>query len=149
VLDSAFVKEYEDIFIKVKEWGIFQHSDIELNGINDDPITAPNFVTEFERMLDRKPGLRLDVGCFLDSRSRAAYFESHEDSTVEDESHEEANRPLRYAERLEALHVAHIASYEWFRRGTQMGFLANAMFFFQLLCAPKNEVNLYVLIWPL
>jgi len=77
VLDSAFVKEYEDIFIKVKEWGIFQHSDIARNGIYDDSITAPNgdFVTEFERMLDRKPGLRLDLGCFVDSRSRAAYFE--------------------------------------------------------------------------
>ena len=113
MLDSAFVKKYEDIFIKVNEWGIFQNSDIELNDICDALTITPNFVTEFERMLDRKPGLRLDVGCFLDSRSRAAYFESREDSTVEDESHGETNRPLRYAERLEALHVAHIASYEW------------------------------------
>jgi hypothetical protein len=161
VLDSAFVKEYEDTFINVKEWGVFHNSDLELNDISGAMITTPNFVTEFEGMLDRKPGLRLDVGCFLDSRSQAAYFDSPEDSTVGDESHEETNRALSYAERLEVLHVAHIASYEWQNfwfshcswtsKRTPMDCLANAMFFFQLLRAPKNEVtfvSLYVLYLP-
>ena len=43
VLDSAFVKKYEDIFIKVKEWGVFHHSDIERNRIYgyDTRITPP------------------------------------------------------------------------------------------------------------
>ena len=63
-------------------------------------------------MLDRKPGLRPDVVCSLDPVLRAAYFETREDSTIEDESHKEAQQPLRYAERLEALHIAHLVSYE-------------------------------------
>ena len=64
-----FVKAYEDTFIKVKEWGLFESSDIERNGIrmsrrNRTPV--PGFVARFERELDSKPGLALDVCCFLD-----------------------------------------------------------------------------------
>lgn len=62
------VTEYEDIFIKVKEWGTFESSDIERNGIQicgDDGTPVPDFVTEFERELDIKPGLAPDVCCFL------------------------------------------------------------------------------------
>ena len=68
LLDSTLVTEYEDIFIKVKEWGTFESSDIERNGIQicgDDGTQVPDFVAEFERELDIKPGLAPDVCCFL------------------------------------------------------------------------------------
>jgi hypothetical protein len=74
------------------------------------PPKIPALVTKFERMLYRKSGLHPDV---IDPKSRATYFETHEDSTVEDESHEETQQPLRYAERLEALNIANIVSWEW------------------------------------
>jgi len=65
-----FVKEYENIFIKVKEWDAFDDSDIERNGLREhrdvDGTPAPEFVSEFEQKLDRKPGLATDVCCFLD-----------------------------------------------------------------------------------
>jgi hypothetical protein len=63
-----FVKEYENIFIKVKEWDAFDDSDIERNGLREhrDWTPAPEFVSEFEQELDRKPGLATDVCCFLD-----------------------------------------------------------------------------------
>jgi len=105
------------MFIKVNQWQIFQDSDIALNDIHDhnerNRNPAPDFVTKFERMLDRKPGLRSHVACLLDPEPRATYYETREDSIVEGESHEETQQPLRYAERLEALHIAHVVSYEW------------------------------------
>jgi hypothetical protein len=103
------------MFIKVYELRTFQYSDIALNNIRDHDETdrdpAPDFVSKFERMLDRKPGLRPDVVWSLDPIPRATYFETREDLTVEYESHEETQQPLRYAERLEALHIAHVVSY--------------------------------------
>ena len=72
-LDLDFVKAYEDTSTEVKEWGLFESSDIERNGIrmsrrNRTPV--PGFVAKFERELDSKPGLAaslaLDVCCFLD-----------------------------------------------------------------------------------
>jgi len=33
--DSDLVKAYKDIFIKVKKWGSFEISDIELNGVRN------------------------------------------------------------------------------------------------------------------
>ena len=66
-------------------------------------------------------------------------------------------QPLRYAERLEALHIAHIASYEWQElwQGTGKralkGGLSNAIYFFQLSCAPMSRattVDRYVLYLP-
>jgi hypothetical protein len=68
---------------------------------------------EFEQMLDRKPGLRPDVVCSLNPIPGATYFETREDSIVKYESHKETQQPLRYAERLEALHIACVVSYEW------------------------------------
>jgi hypothetical protein len=140
------------MFIKVNQWQIFQRSDIALNDIHDhnernrDP--APDFVAKFERMLDRKPGLRPDVACLLDPEPRAAYFETREDSTIEDESHEEMQQPLRYAEQLEALHIAHVVSYEWqtlWHGGgtrTLKEYFVNAMFFLHLLCVSKNKTTI-------
>ena len=59
--------EYKDIFINVKRWGAFEGSDVERNGlkiyVNG---TVPDFVAEFERRLDEKPGLAPDVCCSLD-----------------------------------------------------------------------------------
>ena len=66
--DSALVREYEDIFIKVKEWGAFGSSDIERNGIHicsDDETPVPDFVAKLERELHSKVGLEPDVCCFL------------------------------------------------------------------------------------
>ena len=69
-VDSALVREYEDIFIKVNNWGTFEDSDIEQNGLRQYVEyvdgTVPDFVAEFERELDSKPGLAPDVSCFLD-----------------------------------------------------------------------------------
>lgn len=68
VLDSDFVKEYESIFIKVKKWGAFESDDIERNRVYkcDDETLIPNFVSKYERELDSKPGLTLDVCYFFD-----------------------------------------------------------------------------------
>ncbi len=56
-VDSALVREYEDIFIKVKEWGAFESSDIERNNLRmyvDG--TVSDFVAKFERELQSKTG---------------------------------------------------------------------------------------------
>jgi len=66
-LDSALVSEYEDIFIKVKEWGAFEMSDIERNGLRQFVGgTVPDFVAKFERELHSKAGLAPEVRRFLD-----------------------------------------------------------------------------------
>lgn len=68
-LDSALVREYEDIFIKVKEWRNFESSDIERNGIHicgDGGTPVPEFVAKLERELHSKVGLEPDVCCFFD-----------------------------------------------------------------------------------
>ena len=147
------------MLIKVEQWKVFGESDIGLNGIHEqeDRYTVPDFVTKFERMLDRKPGLLRDVPCSLDLKDRTTYFEAREVSTIEDESHEETQQPLRDANQLEALHIAHVASYEWetlWRGGTRAlkECLAYGMFFSQLLCVPKDtmtKVHKYVLAYIL
>jgi len=66
-VDSGLVREYKDIFIKVKKWGAFESFDIKWNGLCiyvDE--TVPDFVTEFKRELHRKVGLTPYVCCFLD-----------------------------------------------------------------------------------
>jgi hypothetical protein len=57
----------------VKEWGAFESSDIERNGIHrcDGGTPVPDFVTKFEQELDSKPGLAPDVRCSLDYSSDA------------------------------------------------------------------------------
>lgn len=65
-IDSALIREYKDIFIKVNDWGTFKDSDIKRNGLRKH-VDCPDFAAEFERELDSKPGLALDVCCcFLD-----------------------------------------------------------------------------------
>jgi hypothetical protein len=157
VLNSELVKDYEDIFINVHEWEIFQESDIDLNNILEasNEIPAPDFVTNFERMLDRRPGLRPEMPCCLDSQSRAAYFELREGLAVEDESHEETQQPLRYVELLEALHIGQLVSYEWQKlwqgqggiKYTLKGCEANGIFFFHFFVQTHGTttVNRYVL----
>jgi hypothetical protein len=60
--------EYKDVFLKVKNWGKFEHSDIERNQIEEvrNWMTIPYFVRTFERKLVRKLRLHHDVSCFLD-----------------------------------------------------------------------------------
>jgi hypothetical protein len=68
-VDSGLVRDYGNILIKVKEWGVFEDSDIERNGIrmcSNNRTPVPDFVAKFERNLDSKPGLAPDVCCFLD-----------------------------------------------------------------------------------
>jgi hypothetical protein len=65
----GFVGDYEDIFIKVKEWGAFDGSDIERSGIrmfSEGCAPVPDFVANLEQKLDSKPGLDPDVCFFLD-----------------------------------------------------------------------------------
>lgn len=64
-VDWGVVREYEDFFIKAKRWGAFEGSDIDGNslGRNVDG-TVPDFVAEFERKLDGKPGLAPDMCVF-------------------------------------------------------------------------------------
>jgi len=66
--DFKDVDQYRDIAIKVKNWGIFERSDIERNQIRATPNTAtiPNYVTTFEQMLTRKPVIRPNVRRFPD-----------------------------------------------------------------------------------
>ena len=64
VVELEHLKEYEDIFIKVKKLGGFQFSDIERNRISV-VTSVPDFVAKFERNLERKPGLPLNVRCSL------------------------------------------------------------------------------------
>lgn len=71
-VDSDFVRVYEDNFIKVNQCGAFEGSDIERNSLHECVHgTAPDFVIEFERELDGKPGLDPDVCCYLDCSSDA------------------------------------------------------------------------------
>lgn len=63
-----FVRDYENVFIKVKEWGRFDDSNIERNGLHSHRCGTqpPEFVAEFERKLVSKPCVAADVCCFLD-----------------------------------------------------------------------------------
>lgn len=157
----VLLEPYKDMFIKVNRWGHFNKSDIGLNDIHVVlPEThIPAFVTMFEQMLESRPGLHPDVPSALDPESRATFFETREDSTI-DESHEEMQQPLRYAEKLEALHIANVASYGWqqlWQEGTAgkralKGDLTNDIFFFQVSCVPTigaTSVARYVLTCPL
>jgi hypothetical protein len=59
----------EDIFIKVKNWGWFEETDVERNQIwsaEDNRVVIPDFVKIFEQKLVRKPRLDADVRCFFD-----------------------------------------------------------------------------------
>ncbi len=51
--------------------GAFEDSNIERNGLREYVGTVPDFVAEFERKSDGKPGLAPDVCCFLDHSSDA------------------------------------------------------------------------------
>jgi hypothetical protein len=55
----------------VKRCGAFESSDIERNGLHAYVGTVPDFVAEFQRKLDGKPGLAPDVCCFLDHSADA------------------------------------------------------------------------------
>ena len=67
VLDSELFKEYQDAFIIVNNWGSFQLSDIDLNDVRSVTLVPnfveENFVTKFERKLDRRPGVASNVRC--------------------------------------------------------------------------------------
>jgi len=47
---------YKDIFIKVKNWGKFEHSDIARNQLYDaqDIMVMPDLVTAFEQQVGQK-----------------------------------------------------------------------------------------------
>jgi hypothetical protein len=62
------IKTYQNIFIKVNNWGQFEQPDIQRNNKSEERnmATAPNFVANFERTLERKSRLVPDVRCFLD-----------------------------------------------------------------------------------
>jgi hypothetical protein len=60
ILNSDFVKKYEDTFIKVKKRGSYKESDIDENHIRLE-TSAPGFVSDFEQQLDSQPGPADDV----------------------------------------------------------------------------------------
>lgn len=64
----GFVRDYEDIFIKVKKWGAFEVTDMwwNISGERERYTPVPDFVANLEQELDSKPGLDSDVCCFLD-----------------------------------------------------------------------------------
>jgi hypothetical protein len=62
VLNSELMREYQEIFIVTNEWGVFHHSDLAWNSIQDTG-SAPEFVTNFERELERRPGVEPHVRC--------------------------------------------------------------------------------------
>jgi hypothetical protein len=64
ILSSDLVKEYDDMFIHMKDYNRFQESDIELNEVFP-AESAPEFVAVYERRLDSKPALAGDVRQFL------------------------------------------------------------------------------------
>ena len=58
----------------MKEWGTFEGSDIDRNGIrmfSEGRIPALDFVANLEEKLDSKPGLDSEVCCFLGHSFRA------------------------------------------------------------------------------
>ena len=152
--DSSDVTRYKVMVMKVHQWQPFQPSDIALNNIRHGGVktrvSIPDFVTNFERMLDTKPGLRPDIPLSLSPPTWAAYFELREDSTVRDEPCEETQQPqpLRYAEKLEALHIASVVSFDWEElwNGHRKCILpvneclAYSMFI-QFLCVPTNRTT--------
>ena len=71
-LNTDLSKEYEDIFIHLDEWEGVEEDDLSLNSIRD-PISVPDFATEFERKLDSKPVLAADVRQFLGLRFDVRY----------------------------------------------------------------------------
>jgi len=115
-LDSGLVREYEDIFIKVKQWGAFESSDIERNGLRiyvDG--TVPDFVAEFERELHRKAGLTPYARSVFEDVRNAQLLDVYFgplNRTVEDGLPEESHRRVG---RLEAIHLASIALNDWER----------------------------------
>ena len=62
-VDSDFVRDYKETFIKVKEWGAFNDYDIQGNGLRSHrrETQPPEFVADFERKLLSKPRLAPDV----------------------------------------------------------------------------------------
>ena len=70
-VDTALVREYNSIFIKVNEWGEFEDSDIALNGVREYVTQVPDFVAASQRKLDSKPGLAREVCFFLGHSSDA------------------------------------------------------------------------------
>ena len=64
--DGEKIIRYQDLFIKVKEWGkAFVNSDLnEGNDVNSSKV-VPDFVKNLEGQLDRKPSLNSDVCFFL------------------------------------------------------------------------------------
>ena len=127
------LEEYKDLFIMTNIWGGFGDEDIEDNDLSifvNEP--APDFVTEFERELDAKPGVAPDVRCFLDHSIDAdgsiqAYraFEIISDVQFQNEyfapftsgtgavgtSFDSESR--RLAGKLEVFHLMYISALEW------------------------------------
>jgi len=62
------LRDYEDIFVKLKNLRTFEQSDITRNQIRsaDELMEIPNFVKLFEQKLVKKPRLHPDVRCFFD-----------------------------------------------------------------------------------
>jgi hypothetical protein len=61
------IDEYQDVFIKVAEFGKFQPSDISRNGIEVAQGSIPDFVKEYQDKLGRKPSISKNVSRILNT----------------------------------------------------------------------------------
>ena len=68
IVQPSLLQVYEEIFVKVKNWGSFEESDLGRNEIwsAQEGVVIPDFVQIFERKLVRKPRLDANVRCFFD-----------------------------------------------------------------------------------
>ena len=142
------LKGYEDIFVKVGEWGKLEHSDLGRNNIldaQDNHIAAPTFVTTFEQMLECKP--RLPARLLFDSDEsvqvdRAGLSELGTESSFNATTGEQTRDP--YKEEL--LHTGYVTfKFEklWKAEGgikrPLKAFFARSIFFDAFRLAPLNR----------
>jgi hypothetical protein len=57
------LKEYQDFFIVVNEWGHFEYTDLRPNDVHGirDGAPVPDFVRKFEQDLERRPNVASHV----------------------------------------------------------------------------------------
>ncbi|KAF8429439.1 hypothetical protein L210DRAFT_3563367 [Boletus edulis BED1] len=101
------LEKYKDIFLKVKDWGTVDESDIESNGIEEAEIDIPPFVIIFEKKLLQKPRLPLDLRIQA-SDNPEQYFEPYQTLTAGDSQEE-----IRHANSSEVFHTSGVAQPNW------------------------------------
>jgi len=163
VLNSALVKDYEDIFISVNRFGTFESSDFDLSRISeyDDETPVPDYVAESERELRRKPGLATDVCYFLDYSFHADRHRKHyafkaisDDRFLDTYFHRgstEGELPRRNAGEDEVVHLAYIARRNWEScwNGIELKEQIMKTIFFQYFAVDGDRGDIKILMYAL